>query len=82
MVCERGSESQTSGDSSTSPRVTEVEMRNGLAPKLVTWRQHIWVLRWLTPICFVTLYKRLQLFLSPVCKRRVVFAYLMEVLDT
>lgn len=31
--------SQTPGDSSTSRRATEVEMRNGLTPKLVTWRQ-------------------------------------------
>lgn len=35
----RGCVSQTPGDSGTSPHVTEVEMRNGLTPRLMTWRQ-------------------------------------------
>lgn len=82
IVCMRGSVSQTPGDSSTSPHLPEVEMRNGLAPKLLTWRQNTRVLLCLTQIYFVPLYKSLNLFLPTVRKRRMVFHYLTEVLDT
>lgn len=82
IVCMRGSVSQTPGDSSTSPHVPEVEMRNGLAPKLLTWRQNTRVLLCLTQIYFVPLYKSLHPSFTDCGQKEVVFHYLTEVLDT
>lgn len=57
------------------PLRDRVGMKDGLALKLMTWRQNTWVLLQLTQIYFVTLYKSLNLFLPgvPACKRRIVF---------